>query len=71
MRKRRRQALAWVGAAAVLGGCSNLPLPQLPDFGKVPEKVLGQDEQRGKVDGMIEKGQTHQTEAAKQIEKGK
>jgi hypothetical protein len=58
--------------AAQLGGCAEtLPLAQLPDFSKLPEKVLTKDEQQGKVNDMIEKGQTHQAEAAKQIEKGK
>ena len=32
---------------------------------------LSKDEQEGRVNEMIERGQTHQTEAAKQIEKGK
>ena len=46
-------------------------LPSCPISAKLPEKVLSKDEQQGKVNEMIEKGQTHQTEAAKEIEKGK
>ena len=54
------------------GGCSEtLPLTQLPDVTKLPEKVLNKDEQQGKVNEMITKGQQHQTEAAKDIENGK
>ena len=56
-------------AAVLLGGCS--PLAQLPDFAKLPEKVLSKDEQQGKVNEMIERGQKHQSEAAKEIEQGK
>ena len=54
---------------AVLGGCSQLA--ELPDITKLPQKVLSKDEQQGKVNEMIEKGQRHQTDAAKEIEKGK
>ena len=35
---------------------------------KLPEKVLSKDEQQTKVNEMVEKGQTHQAEAAKKIE---
>jgi len=48
-----------------------LPLNQLPDITKLPEKVLGKDEQQGKVNEMINRGQTHQNEAAKEIENSK
>jgi hypothetical protein len=61
--------LAAAAVLAGLGGCA--PLAQLPDFAKLPERVLSRDEQQGKVNQMIEKGQTHQAEAAKQIEQGK
>ncbi len=58
--------------AAVVGGCSEtMPLSQLPDITKLPQKVLSKDEQQGKVNEMIEKGRKHQDEAAKEIEKGK
>jgi hypothetical protein len=56
---------------ALLGGCSEtMPFARLPDITKLPEKVLSKDEQQGKVNEMIEKGQRHQTEAAKEIERG-
>jgi hypothetical protein len=59
-------------ASTQLGGCSDtLSLTQLPDLTKLPQKVLSKDEQQGKVNEMIEKGQTHQAEASKQIEKAK
>jgi hypothetical protein len=57
---------------ASLAGCSYaIPLGQLPDLVTAPQKVLSKDEQQGKVNEMIAKGQTHQAEAAKEIEKGK
>jgi len=66
------RVLALLGATAQLGGCSETAsLAQLPDISKLPQKVLSKDEQQGKVNQMIEKGQTHQTEAGKQIEAGK
>ena len=52
--------------AAFLAGCSQLA--ELPDITKVPERVLSKDEQQGKVNQMIAKGQKHQSEAAKEIE---
>lgn len=71
-----RLALGLVAAGMVAGvtlsGCSEtLPLANLPDITKLPEKVLSKDEQQKAVNQMIEKGQTHQAEAAKQIEQGK
>ena len=68
MGMRCKIAVALVGLAA-LGGCSEtMPLAQLPDFYKLPEKVLSKEEQQTKVNDMVEKSQTHQTEAAKKIE---
>jgi hypothetical protein len=67
-------ALALVAVAATLAGsgCSEtLPLAQLPDVTKLPQKVLNKDEQQGKVNEMIAKGQNHQSDAAKEIENGK
>jgi hypothetical protein len=58
--------------APMLGGCSEtMPLTQLPDITKLPQKVLSRDEQQSKVNEMIERGQKHQTEAAREIEKSK
>lgn len=65
-------AVAVAGAAAVLSACSEtLPLANLPDITKLPEKVLSKDDQQKTMNQMIEKGQNHQAEALKQIEKGK
>ena len=59
-------------AASGLGGCSeSMPFTQLPDVTKLPQKVLSKDEQQGKVNDMIAKSQSHQSEAAKEIETGK
>ena len=59
-------------AAAMLSACSEtLPLANLPDITKLPEKVLSKDDQQKTMNQMIEKGQNHQAEALKQIEKGK
>jgi type IV pilus biogenesis protein CpaD/CtpE len=66
------RVLALASAAAYLGGCAEtMSIGQMPDLSKLPQKILSKDEQQGKVNEMIEKGQTHQVEAAKQIEKGK
>jgi hypothetical protein len=72
----RKLALSLVFAVGcigtMLGACSEtLPLANLPDITKLPEKVLSKDEQQKTMNQMIEKGQTHQAEALKQIEKGK
>ena len=68
MGMRCKIAVALIGLGA-LGGCSEtLPLAQLPDFYKLPEKVLSKDEQQTKVNEMVEKSQSHQAEAAKKIE---
>jgi hypothetical protein len=59
-------------AASGLGGCSEtMPFTQLPDVTKLPQKVLSKDEQQGKVNDMIAKSQSHQSEAAKEIETGR
>ena len=59
-------------ALTQLGACSDsLPFSQLPDLTKLPQKVMGKDEQQQKINEMIERGHTHQIEAAKQIEQEK
>jgi hypothetical protein len=64
--------LAALGATAYLPGCSeSLPLSQLPDLAKLPQKVLNKDEQKGKVNEMIETRDKHQADAAKEIERGR
>ena len=65
-------ALALIGMTAHLAGCSDaLPLSQLPDLAKLPEKVLNKDEQTGKVNEMIQRRDRHEAEAAREIERGK
>jgi hypothetical protein len=72
MAVRRMLAAALLALPGVVGGCSEtMPLTQLPDLTKLPEKVLSKDEQQGKINDMIEKSQTHGADAAKQIEGGK
>jgi len=75
MSSRWKLGSAWVAigvASGILLGCSEtLPLANLPDLTKLPEKVLSKDEQDKAMNQMIEKGQTSQAEAVKQIEKGK
>jgi hypothetical protein len=64
---RVRSALPLLALGAVaLGGCSQLG--ELPDMSKIPQRVLSKDEQQGKVDQMIAKGQNHKSDAAKEIE---
>ncbi|MBX9590527.1 MAG: hypothetical protein K2X43_14565 [Hyphomonadaceae bacterium] len=59
-------------AGATLTGCSEtLPLANLPDITKLPERALSKDDQQKAMNQMIEKGQAQQAEAAKQIDKGK
>jgi hypothetical protein len=71
MSVRPRLAIACAAIAALWGGCSEtMPLGQLPDLTKLPDKVLSKDEQQGKIEEMIEKSHTHQAEAVKAIEKG-
>ncbi|HWB46481.1 MAG TPA: hypothetical protein VG900_13640 [Hyphomicrobiaceae bacterium] len=64
--------LAVLAPPLALGGCGKtLDMVKLPDFAKPPETLLTKDQQKQTVNDMIEKGQTHQQEAAQQIEKGK
>ena len=61
-----------ISAGTILSGCSEtLPLANLPDITKLPQSVLNKDQQQKAMNQMIEKGQSHQAEAAKQIEKGR
>ena len=70
-----RRIIFWALAAVIAGGlvgCSEtLPFTQLPDVTKLPQKVLSKDEQQGKVNDMIAKSQSHQSEATKEIESGR
>jgi hypothetical protein len=68
----RRIAPVLIVTGALVSGCSEtLPLINLPDVAKLPEKVLSKDEQQKTMNQMIEKSHSHQAEAAKQIEKAK
>jgi len=58
-------------AAALLGCAETLSLADLPNVTKLPEKLLSKEEQQKTVNSMAEKAQTHQAEAAKEIEKAK
>ena len=65
-------AIAGTCAGVLVGACSEtLPLANLPDIAKLPEKVLSKDDQQKTVNQMIEKGQTAQADALKEIEKAK
>ena len=62
--------IASCAAAMALAGCSDtLSLAQLPDLSRLPSKLLSKEEQSKSMSQMVEKGQTHQAEAAKEIEK--
>jgi hypothetical protein len=64
--------LALMVALAHLSGCSEtLSLSQLPDLAKLQQKVLNKDEQKGKVNDMIERRDRHEAEAAREIERGR
>ncbi len=72
MQARWIYVLALIGMTAHLGGCSeSMPLSQLPDLAKLPQKVLNKDEQKGKVNEMIERRESHEAEAAREIERGR
>jgi outer membrane murein-binding lipoprotein Lpp len=67
-----RLVAACILTATILAGCSEtMPLVNLPDIAKLPEKVLTKDQQQKAMNQMIEKGQAQQSEAAKQIDRGK
>ena len=64
--------LALIATTGHLAGRSDaLPLSQIPDLAKLPQKVLNKDEQKGKVNEMIERRDSHEAEAAKEIERGR
>jgi hypothetical protein len=64
--------IAACAAAMALAGCSEtMSLAKLPDITRLPSKLLTKEEQSKSLSQMIEKGQTHQAEAAKEIEKAK
>jgi hypothetical protein len=73
MAVRCRRAVALIASGAVgvaLLGCSETlsSLAELPTISKLPEKLLSKEEQAQTMNQMLEKGQTHQAEAAREIE---
>jgi hypothetical protein len=75
MAARCKLGMASIASAAmgvILIGCAEtLPLADLPNVARLPEKLLTKEEQAKAVNNMAEKAQTQQAEAAKEIEKGK
>jgi hypothetical protein len=72
MAARWKLGIALVAAAALAAGCAEtMSLADLPNITRLPEKLLSKEEQAKTVSSMAEKAQTHQAEAAKEIEKGK
>ena len=64
--------VACSAAGIALMGCSEtLSLAQLPDLSKLPQKLLSKEEQAKTMNQMLVKGQTHEAEAAKDIEADK
>ena len=61
-------AIAGACVGALVSACSEtLPLANLPDIAKLPEKVMSKDEQQKTMNQMIEKGQTAQADALKAV----
>lgn len=56
---------------ALLGCSETLSLADLPSLSKLPGKLLSKEEQAKTMNQMLEKGQTHQAETAKEIEAAK
>src|SRR5262245_25122090 len=72
MRARWKLGAALVVSTTLAAGCAEtLSLADLPNVTRLPEKLLSKDEQAKTMSGMAEKAQTHQAEAAKEIEKAK
>ena len=61
--------VAGILAGSTLSGCAEtLPLMNLPDMTRLPDKVMNKTEQQKAMNQMIEKGQAQQIEAAKQLD---
>jgi hypothetical protein len=75
MAVRCKLGLALVASGAVgmaLLGCSEtMSLVDLPNISRLPEKLLSKEEQAKTMNQMLEKGQTHQSDAIKEIEAAK
>ena len=59
--------LAPIITAALVAGCSSLG--DMPDLGNLPDRQGSGASQRAKIEGMVERAKTHETQAAKEIEK--
>jgi hypothetical protein len=62
--------LVLISVTAFLASCAG-PLAELPDIAKLPDKMMNKDQQQAKISEMLAKGQSHQSEAAKEIENQK
>jgi len=73
VRCKRGLALVASGAAgmALLGCSETISLVDLPNLSRLPGKLLSKDEQAKTMNQMLEKGQNHQADAAKEIEAAK
>jgi hypothetical protein len=75
MAVRCKLGLALVASGAIgmaLLGCSEtMSLVDLPNISRLPEKLLSKEEQAKTMNQMLEKGQTHQSDAIKEIEAAK
>jgi hypothetical protein len=56
---------------ALLGCSETMSLVDLPNISRLPEKLRSKEEQAKTMNQMLEKGQTHQSDAAKEIQAGK
>lgn len=67
-----RLGVALVASSAVgmaLLGCSEtMSLVDLPNISRLPEKLLSKEDQAKTMNQMLEKGQNHQSDVAKEIE---
>jgi outer membrane murein-binding lipoprotein Lpp len=72
MGARWKLGVALVVSTTLAAGCAEtLSLADLPNVTRLPEKLLSKEEQAKTMSSMAEKAQTHQAEAAKEIEKTK
>lgn len=72
MAARWKLGVALVVSTTLATGCAEtLSLADLPNVTRLPEKLLSKEEQAKTMSSMAEKAQTHQAEAAKEIEKAK
>jgi hypothetical protein len=56
---------------ALIGCSETLSLAELPSISRLPSKLLSKEDQTKTMNQMLEKGQSHQADAAKEIEAAK